>query len=171
MATKMDMCQTYNAHAAAVRAMLEDPAYIQFRAEQTGASSVSFQVIAEATGGTTIIVDRVLPADVPSFAKSFVGDTITVTERQEWLPAEPDGTGTAVATATFSAPLAFTGTMSITSEGGQTRVRTTGEYKASIPFMGGKIEEMAKDQTVRYLTKEEALGRNWLEGVRQPSAD
>jgi hypothetical protein len=151
--------------------MLQDPEYIQFRAEQTGASSVSFQVIPEATGGTTIVVDRVLPANVPSFAKSFVGDTITVTERQEWLPAESDGTGTAVATATFSAPLTFNGTMSITTEGGQTTVRTTGEYKASIPFMGGKIEEMAKDQTVRYLAKEESLGRNWLEGVRQPSAD
>lgn len=170
MATTLDFSQTYEMDATAVRAMLIDGDYIVFRAEQTGATSVTFEVSEGSDGATIVVVERVLPANVPSFAKSFIGETLTVTERQEWATADPDGTGSAVASASFSAPLVFTGAMSITSDGTTTTVRTFGEYKASIPFMGGKIEEMAKEQTQRYLAKEEQLARAWLLGERQASA-
>ena len=166
MTTTMDFSQTYDFPPDAVREMISDPDFIAERATRTGSTSVDIEVIDETDGGTTVVVERVMPANVPSYAKSFVGETLTVTERQEWAKPAADGTGTAVATAAFSAPLAFTGSMSITVDGGVTTVRTFGEYKATVPFVGGKIEEMAKEQTVRYLGKEQELGRRWLEGER-----
>lgn len=166
MATTMDFSQTYDFPPAAVREMLSDPDFIAERATRTGSTSVEIDVTEEASGGTTVVVERVMPANVPSYAKSFVGETLTVTERQEWAAPAADGTGTAVATAAFSAPLAFNGAMSITAEDGVTTVRTFGEYKASVPFVGGKIEDMAKEQTIRYLTKEQEIGRRWLQGER-----
>ena len=166
MATKFDFSQEYGFPPHAVREMIADPDFIAERATRTGSTSVDIEVTEEPGGGTTVVVERVMPANVPSFAKSFVGETLTITERQEWAEPAADGTGTAVATAVFSAPLAFTGSMSITADGGITTVRTFGEYKATVPFVGGKIEEMAKEQTVRYLTKEQELGRRWLEGER-----
>lgn len=166
MPTTLDFSQTYDAQPAAVRAMLLDDDFIVLRATRTGATSVEFEVIDEPGGGTTLVVTRTMPANVPSYAKSFVGETLTITERQEWAPPGDDGTGAAVATAELSAPLAFTGTMSITSDGSVTTVRTLGDYKASVPFVGGKVEEMAKEQTIRYLTKEQEIGRRWLDGER-----
>jgi hypothetical protein len=166
MATTLDFSQTYDAQPSAVRAMITDADFITQRAMRTGSTTVDSEVIDEAGGGTTVIVTRTMPANVPSYAKSFVGETLTVTERQEWTVPEADGTGTAVATAELSAPIAFTGSMSITSDGSVTTVRTFGEYKASIPFVGGKVEEMAMEQTLRYLAKEQEIGRDWLTGER-----
>jgi hypothetical protein len=162
----MDFSQTYDFPPAAVREMISDPDFIAERATRTGSTSVDIEVAEEPNGSTTVIVERVMPANVPSYAKSFVGETLTITERQEWAVPAADGTGTAVATAEFSAPLTFTGSMSITADGDTTTVRTFGEYKASVPFVGGKVEEMAKDQTIRYLTKEQEIGRSWLQGER-----
>jgi hypothetical protein len=162
----MDFSQTYDFPPAAVREMISDPDFIAERATRTGSTSVDIEVAEEPNGSTTVIVERVMPANVPSYAKSFVGETLTITERQEWAVPAADGTGTAVATAEFSAPLTFTGSMSITADGSTTTVRTFGEYKASVPFVGGKVEEMAKDQTIRYLTKEQEIGRSWLQGER-----
>ena len=166
MATTLDFSQTYDAQPSAVRAMITDADFITLRATKTGSTTVDSEVIDEPGGGTTVVVTRTMPANVPSYAKSFVGETLTITERQEWTVPATDGTGTAVATAALSAPLAFTGSMSITTDGSVTTVRTFGEYKASVPFVGGKVEEMAKEQTVRYLTKEQEIGRDWLNGKR-----
>jgi hypothetical protein len=41
-------------------------------------------------------------------------------------------------------------------------VTTEGELKASIPFMGGKVENLAKEQTERYLRKEQEFALTWL---------
>ncbi len=166
MATTLDFSQTYDAQPSTVRAMITDAEFINLRATKTGSTTVDSEVINEPGGGTTVVVTRTMPANVPSYAKSFVGETLTITERQEWALPAADGTGTAVATAELSAPLAFTGSMSITTDGSVTTVRTFGEYRASVPFVGGKVEEMAKEQTVRYLTKEQEIGRDWLNGKR-----
>ena len=166
MATTLDFSQKYDAQPSTVRAMITDAEFINLRATKTGSTTVDSEVINEPGGGTTVVVTRTMPANVPSYAKSFVGETLTITERQEWALPAADGTGTAVATAELSAPLAFTGSMSITTDGSVTTVRTFGEYRASVPFVGGKVEEMAKEQTVRYLTKEQEIGRDWLNGKR-----
>ena len=166
MATTLDFSQTYDAQPSTVRAMITDAEFINLRATKTGSTTVDSEVINEPGGGTTVVVTRTMPANVPSYAKSFVGETLTITERQEWALPAADGTGTAVATAELSAPLAFTGSMSITTDGSVTTVRTFGVYRASVPFVGGKVEEMAKEQTVRYLTKEQEIGRDWLNGKR-----
>ena len=166
MATTLDFSQTYDAQPSTVRAMITDAEFINLRATKTGSTPVDSEVINEPGGGTTVVVTRTMPANVPSYAKSFVGETLTITERQEWALPAADGTGTAVATAELSAPLAFTGSMSITTDGSVTTVRTFGEYRASVPFVGGKVEEMAKEQTVRYLTTEQEIGRDWLNGKR-----
>ena len=166
MATTLDFSQTYDAQPSTVRAMITDAEFINLRATKTGSTTVDSEVINEPGGGTTVVVTRTMPANVPSYAKSFVGETLTITERQEWALPAADGTGTAVATAELSAPLAFTGSMSITTDGSVTTVRTFGEYRASVPVGGGKVEEMAKEQTVRYLTKEQEIGRDWLNGKR-----
>lgn len=161
MATKIDVTQQYAADPAAVRAMLTNDEYARLRAERTGAISSDVSSHGQPDGSVTVTIARVLPADVPSFAKSFVGDTLKVDETYGW-PATSDGTGSASFSATFSAPIAFHGQMSIEPDGDGTIVRTHGEIKASVPLIGGKVEGFAKESMERYLRAEQKVGAEWL---------
>ena len=76
MATKLELTQTFPADAATVRALQLDPDYIAFRGERTGATSVTADVVSNPDGSARVTVVRVLPAEVPSYAKSMIGDTI-----------------------------------------------------------------------------------------------
>ncbi len=166
MATKLDVTQTFSGDIASVWALQVDPAYLVFRAERAGATSASADIAPAADGGVVITVTRVLPADVPSFAKSMVGETITITEHYTWAPPAADGSRTGTMTAESSAPIAVTARLALTPQGGETVLTTTGEIKSSIPFVGGKVEDLAKQQTERYLHKEQKLAAAWLAGER-----
>lgn len=162
MGTSIEFTQTYDAAPAAVHAMLTDPKYARERGERTGSTSVTAEVTHDANGSTRVEIVRILPADVPSYAKSFVGDTLTITEIQTWHVPAADDTTSATITATFSAPLTFAGRMTIAVAAGQTTVSTMGEIKANVPFVGGKVEQMAKDTMLKYLKKEQQIGQEWL---------
>lgn len=160
MATPITARQTFPATPDRVRAMLLDPAYAQMRAERTGALSVTATEGAEGDHGV-LRIERVIPAEVPDFARSFVGETLTVKETHDWAPlagASCEGT----ITVTFSAPVGVKGTMRLAGEGEQTVVELEGSISASIPFMGGKVEEMVKSEMERYLAKEPEIGAAWL---------
>lgn len=162
MATKLELTQTFPADAATVRALQLDPDYIAFRGERTGATSVTADVVSNPDGSARVTVVRVLPAEVPSYARSMIGDTITVTETYHWGPLGADGTATGTLDASFSAPISCTAEMTLEPVGDSTAITTRGEYKASIPFVGGKVEDLARQQTERYLRKEESLMAEWL---------
>lgn len=162
MGTDFTVMQTYTASPERVHAMLTDEKFVTFRAENTGAVSSTSSVTAGSEGACTVLSTRVLPANVPSFAAKMIGETLTVTETQTWPALSHAGTATVPVKVEFSAPISFTGTMSLapSSEGAQ--VTVTGTFKASIPFVGGKVEQLAKETTEKYLAKENKLGTQWL---------
>lgn len=162
MPTPITARQTFPATPDRVRAMLLDPAYAQMRAERTGALSVEANVRNEG-GQDVLAIERVIPAEVPDFARAFVGETLTVKETHAW--GALDGTSCEGTIAvTFSAPVGVKGTMRLFAEGDATIVELDGSIAASIPFMGGKVEEMVKGEMDRYLRKEPELGAEWLAG-------
>lgn len=161
MATKMNYTQMYEADLATVRVMILDPEYIQARALATGAITVEHSIVAEPNGQVTATITRTLPSEMPAFALAIVGQTLTITETQIWQP-EFLGQCLGDFSVTFSAPLTFVGSAAITTQADHTIVTTEGEFKAAIPFMGGKVENLAKEQTERYLRKEQEFAQTWL---------
>ena len=153
--------QIYPTDVTTIRAMLVNPAYIQARAVATGALTIESSVATEPNGQTTVVITRSLPSEMPAFAAAIVSDTLTITETQVWQP-EFLGQCFGNFLVTFSAPLTFTGTASITTDEANTVITTEGDLKASIPFMGGKVENLAKEQTQRYLRKEQEFALTWL---------
>jgi hypothetical protein len=109
-----------------------------------------------------VLSARVLPANVPSFAVKMIGETLTVTETQNWPALSASGTASVPVKVEFSAPISFSGTMSLAPAGEGTQITVTGTFKASIPFIGGKVEQLAKETTEKYLAKENKLGEQWL---------
>ena len=161
MATSLKFEQCYPVDVTTIRAMVLNPDYIQGRAFAAGALTVDFSVDTEPNGQVTVVITRTLTSEMPAFAAAIVGETLTITETQVW---EPEFLGQCFGnfSVAFSAPLTFTGSASITREGENTMVTTEGELKASIPFMGGKVENLAKEQTERYLRKEQEFALSWL---------
>ena len=157
----MKFDQIYPADVTTIRAMLLNPAYIEARALATGALTLESSVTTEPNGQATVVITRSLPSEMPAFAATIVGETLTITETQVWQP-EFLGQCFGNFSVTFSAPLTFIGTASITTDGDNTVITTEGELKASIPFMGGKVENLAKEQTERYLRKEQEFALTWL---------
>ena len=162
MATKMEFAQRFEAAPDVIWRLQSDPEYIRFRGERTGATSVTADVVSNPDGSTQVTVVRVLPADVPSYAKSMIGESITVTETYRWGAPGADGSAAGTMEASFSAPISFIASMDLRADGAGTAIDTTGEFKASIPFVGGKVEDLARQQTERDLRKEQAIAAEWL---------
>lgn len=164
MATTMTYVQEFPGEPEAVRAMLRDPAYVQRKAERTGSFDITVEVEDTADGGVVITCARSMPAEVPSYAAAFVSDTLSVTEVQTWGPPAADGSATAEVTVSFNAPLAYRGRIALTPGGPGSVATNTGDFKASVPFVGGKVEKVASEMTQKYLAKETTVATEWLAG-------
>ena len=160
MATPIDVTQTYDADPALVWALLTSETFARERAQRTGALSVQIEV-RPLDGGVLLAVTRTLPADMPSYAKSLVGETLTVSETQRWTGLTDD-LAEAELIVDFSAPVSMRGTATLRADGTGTVVHTVGQIKASIPFVGGKVEHLTREQTMRYLAKENEIGAEAL---------
>lgn len=162
VARKFHYEQAYGADPATVWAMLRDPDFITAKCARTGSMQTTVDVTEGDDGGVTLTTTRVLPANLPSVAKPFVGETLTVTEVQVWSAPAADGSRTATTTVDFHAPMSFSAAMALVATADGSAVTTDGEFKASVPLVGGKIESVAADETSRYLEKEQQVGTEWL---------
>jgi hypothetical protein len=159
----IDQTQHYAAPSANVQTMLLDPDFVVAKCLASGSLEATAELLTE-DGSTTLISRRILPAKLPSFAKRFVGETLTLIETQQWH--EPRGESR---TASFMVdfgnnPISFHGSVALGPEGEGTAVRTTGEIKCTVPFVGGKIESVAAEWIGKYLAKEQTVGTQWLTG-------
>jgi len=153
----------YDAAVETVFAMYTDEEFIDRRLRGTGGTDVEATVTWYDDDSVEIESTRSLPAQVPSFAKSFFGDTITVSERQEWEGVDAAGARTGQFTGTFAgAPVSLEGELRLMPHEGGTAFVMATTVKASVPLVGGKIEDLVREQVQRAARKEERLGNEWL---------
>lgn len=162
MTTNVSYRQQFAATPERVWAMLTDPEYIETKALRSGSIEVNAEVEA-GDAETRIISRRRLPAKLPSFMKKVVGDEIVINEAQRWGDAGPDGGREGTFVVDFGGqPMAFKGTVGLRPNGDGTEVLTEGTLKASVRFVGSKVEAVAQEWMVKYLQKEESVAAEWL---------
>ena len=153
----------YAATPEEVFSVLSDVKFQEAKCAATAAIKHSAGV--ETVGDHTVITTmRILPSDgLPDFAKSMVGETLKVTETQDWGPAAADGSrrGT-VAMAVAGAPIALTGTLAIAPGGAGTVEQLDAELKARVPLIGGKIEKAAAPPIEEAIDIEATTAQEWL---------
>ena len=71
---------------------------------------------------------------------------------------------TAQVDVSFNAPLAYRGQIALAPGGSGCVATNTGDFKANVPFVGGKVERVAEEMTRKYLAKESDVAREWLAG-------
>jgi Protein of unknown function (DUF2505) len=153
----------YAATPEAVFAVLSDAKFQEAKCAATAA--VRHSATVNTVGDRTVITtERILPSDgLPDFAKSMVGDTLKVTETQEWGPASDDGSrqGT-VEMGVAGAPISLTGTLSLAPGGAGTVEQLDAELKARVPLVGGKIEKAAAPPIQEAIDIEARTAQEWL---------
>lgn len=94
---------------------------------------------------TVITTTRAMPtAQFPDAARRLVGNELVIHETQDWGPPAADGSRQArVSLQVDGAPVTLKGTLDVLPNGAGSRQQLRAELKASIPFVGGKIESAA----------------------------
>jgi len=153
----------YAATPAKVFAMLADKDFQAAKCAANGARSHSVTITAQ--GERTIIVAaRELPTDeLPSFVRNLVGETLALTETQDWGPVGTDGARHGTLTVDIAgAPIDLAGTLLLVP-GGEGSVETVeGDLTARVPFIGGKIEQAAAPAIQSAIRVESETGKAWL---------
>jgi carbon monoxide dehydrogenase subunit G len=155
LAMKLQHTLSYEADPATVFAVLSDPEYVAEKCTATGAMDSTVDITHEGPD-TVIVTMRKLPADdLPSFAKSFVGDAITVDQTERWGAPASDGSREGTLTATFrGTPMKVEANMRLSPGGAGSELRVAGDVKSGIPLMGGSIESFAAEQLTAGLDRE-----------------
>lgn len=143
-------------------ALLTDQAYVEEVATATGGHDVAVSITTHEDGGATVVSARVLPANLPSFAKAFVGENLELTETRVYGPAADDGAREGTFTVDFgTTPIAIDGTLRLGAEGSASGLAIEIEIKASVPFVGGKVEGVASGWIEKFVAKEEKVAASY----------
>lgn len=146
---------TYDAPIDTVMEMLLDPAFRE--------------AVCQAQHATSHRVESAPPVmhveytqqvrGIPSFATSFVGDTISVVQDETW-----SGRTAKVSIQIPGKPGNVTGTFTVGERGGRTVESARLDVTVKMPLVGGKLESLIADLFLKALTREERTGREWLAG-------
>jgi hypothetical protein len=154
----------YAATPDEVFAMLADEDFQNHKCAATGARRHTVSISVH-NDRTIILSTRDMPSDgFPPFVKGMVGETLAVTETQDWGPLGADGVRHGRLTVEIAgAPVALDGALSL-AVGGEGCVETIeGDLKARIPLLGSKIEQAAAPAIRGAIRVESRTGQAWLE--------
>ena len=122
---------------------------------------VSADVELERDGeGFRLTVDQVQrTTDLPSFARTFAGETTQAVQREVW--AGPDG-GDLVIEAPGK-PTDVRGTIRLEPAGSGTTEVVELTIKVKVPLLGGKLERLMAEKIRAGMDAEHTVGTTWLE--------
>ena len=152
----------YDAPPGEVRAMLTDPLFWDQVADATGALSSTATVGLEGTATRVVVDQEQKVVGVPSFARTFVGDSTRAITTQVW-----QGDEASYVVETPGKPTSMSGTASIAENGTGSTLTYDLEVKASVPLVGGRLEKLVVDLTTEGFDKEQVVGAAWLAGQRR----
>jgi hypothetical protein len=153
----------YTATPQDVFDMLADEEFQNRKCKATGALQHTVSITTR-DNRTLIVSTRDLPSDrFPHFVKSMVGDTLKVTETQDWGPSVADGSRRGILRVEIAgAPVHLLGTLLLEAGGPGTVEEIEADLKARIPILGGKVEEAAAPAVQSAIRVEGEVGQAWL---------
>ncbi|WP_395726020.1 DUF2505 domain-containing protein [Nakamurella sp.] len=164
MPTPLKVTQQFDAPAADVFALFNDPDFIKGRLDDSGALDPEVVQVVSTDTGVTIVTRQAIPASaLPSMVASMIQGDPSTERTENW---RPDGDGY---TADFSvtvqgAPASLKGTMSLTNAGSGSTLSVVGSAAVPIPIFGAKIEGVIASQISELLASEEAYIKSRLAG-------
>jgi hypothetical protein len=164
-AVEFNVTHTYPRSAATIFALLTDFDLVRAKYEALGHSDVELVRREEQPdGGVTLVTRRVVPLELPGFAKKVLSPHQSVTQTDMW--SAPDGDG--VRTGTFGVvgagtPVQVQGTMRLVPSGARRCTNVVDvSVECRIPLIGGKIAGFVAGDTRRAVDHEQTWTRDHL---------
>ena len=122
---------------------------------QTGVELVSRE--AGKDGSLTIVTRRVVPLDLPGFAKRVLSSKQTVTQTDTWSASDNKGARTGTfAVESKGAPVKVSGALRLVPKGAKGCTNTsTVTIECKLPFIGGKITDFVAGDARRSVDHEQ----------------
>jgi len=136
-----------------VLAMLNDP---EFR-EQVASYQRAVRSSADISGNTARVEIVHGTEQVPSFARKFVGDEISIVHEETWSGPHAD-----VLVTIPGKPGDMTGTYDVAQVGDDVVETVKLTVKVNIPFVGGKVEDLIAGLLSKAYRAENKVGLRWL---------
>ena len=162
MPKQLNVSQQYDAPAAEVFALFNDPDFIAGRLEDSGAPDAQVMTVDSNAEGVKIVTRQSIPASVlPSMVASMLQGDPATERTEDW---HFDGE---VYVAQFSvivkgAPATIKGTMTLAPAGAGSTLVVKGEAAVPIPLFGSKIEAVIAEQIGALLASEETYTQSRL---------
>ena len=157
----IDRKNRYDAEPERLFTVMTDEGFLREKYASLGQDD--FEVLEHSVAGdrVTVRTRRVVPADVPGFAKKFISprSVIVQTERWEGGAGQRHGTWSIEVEGT---PISITGTMSIEADGAGAAHVIHGDVKVKVPLVGGKIGEFVAENSGKAIDEEVAYTRSHL---------
>jgi carbon monoxide dehydrogenase subunit G len=148
----------YDAPPDRVFAMLADPAFRRSVAEAMDVISADVD-LQPAGDGFTLTVDQLQRTDdLPSFARTFAGDSTQAIQRETWV----DRSGGSLEIEAPGKPTHVSGTITLLPDGTGTKEVVDLEIKVKVPLVGGKLEKLMAEKVKAGMDQEHAVGIDYL---------
>lgn len=149
VAVQLTATHTYAHPVGEVFAVLTDFEAVRAKYEALGHSDVE-QVRRDEgeDGSVTLVTRRVVPLEVPGFAKKVLSPKQNVTQTDEWSPADAEGGRTgSFRVEAKGTPVQMQGALRLAPDGADGCTNTTTiTIECKLPLVGGKIADLvAKD--------------------------
>ncbi len=161
MSKKFTNTDPYDATVDQLWEMISNQDYWVAKYESMGASNVTFTTFNADSGSLTVVNERDVPADLPSFAKKIIGETNHVTHTERWTRSGDQAT-CSIEIQVKNVPGGTTGTMEMKPSGAGSTWSADFNIKVSIPMVGGKLEGVMKDETASNFKQEKTFNDQWL---------
>jgi len=130
---------------------------------QSGAKSWKVEVKHAADGGATVRVDRTMSPKLPDYIARLTGDSVTISQVEQWSPAAADGSRTATVRLTIKGqPASMDGKAVLSPDGDGSKEIVTGEVKVAVPIIGRKFEPEIAKVIEAALRIEQRVGDEWV---------
>ena len=148
----------YDAPPAQVFEMLADPAFRQRVAEAMDVISADVDLQRDGDGFTLTVDQLQRTDDLPSFARTFAGDSPQAIQREEWATA----TSGDLRLEAPGKPTSIAGTIRLEPDGAGTKEVVELDIKVKVPLIGGKLEKLMAEKVRAGMDQEHAVGIDYL---------
>lgn len=160
---ELSATHTYQHPVDAVFAVLTDFDAMKAKYESLGQTDVELVRRDHADDGSvTVVTKRVVPLDLPGFAKKVLSPRQTVVQTDEW--SAPNAKGARDGTFSVEAkgsPVKVRGTLRLAPKGATGCTNTTHvTIECKVPLIGGKIAELVAGDTRKAIDHEQT----WIRG-------
>ena len=165
MARRIEHQATTRWTADQVHAALVDPTYLRDRLNKLGGTNATLlEHVVDGEKVNLRLRHGVPASELPSAVRAFLKGDLVIERTEEWDRNGDGGWLGRVQAGIPGVPGHIRGAMRLSeAPAGGSLMEMRGEVSVSIPFVGGKVEEVVSGQIVKLLAKEFEHTEQWLD--------